>query len=73
MVEHSLSGLWRNLQPEEKAVPIVHVPILRINHARVGGREWRALIRPGIQVARNLQLVIRGESEIAERWLDRLD
>ena len=53
--------LWRDLQAEEQRIPVLHVPILRIHHARICGREWRALVCPGAHVAGNLQLVIRGE------------
>lgn len=42
------------------------VKILRIDHAGVGGREYRALVRPVVEIARDLQLVIGGERQTSE-------
>src|ERR1039458_2271059 len=64
---------WHRLHPEKELIPVVHVKILLVNHRGVGCREGGALISPRAHVAGNLQLVIRGEGEIAERRLDRLN
>ena len=50
--------LRRNLQPKEQFIPIIYVPILRINNAAVRGCENIALVAPGAQIFRYLQLVI---------------
>jgi hypothetical protein len=54
-------------------MPIVHVKILRVNHAGVGCRECGPVVSPSPHVYGNLRLVIRAKRQVQERRLDRLD
>jgi hypothetical protein len=58
LLTQKLNSLWSQLQPEEKLVPIRHIPIIRGTPTRIGSSEGSALIRPVYQIRRGLNLVI---------------
>ena len=64
-------GSGSKLEPEEKFVPVLHVPVIGGAPCRVGGGESRTGVCPGIQVRGNLELIIRSYFKIGALNVNR--